>query len=79
MTASPASLDRRNSRSLRERLSGAAGLRGSQQKKVKLRRRELTYLLRNLAALIDNGLPLAKALAVLAKERSLRRRGECLL
>jgi type IV pilus assembly protein PilC len=38
-----------------------------------LRRSELTYLLRNLATLIDNGLPLAKALSVLARERSLRK------
>jgi type IV pilus assembly protein PilC len=61
-----------------KRVAGAVNLRSRQRKKIKLRRRELTYLLRNLAALIDNGLPLAKALAVLAKERSLRRRGELL-
>jgi type II secretory pathway component PulF len=40
-----------------------------QSKSIKLRRRELTYLLRNLSALLENGLPLTKALMVLAKER----------
>jgi type IV pilus assembly protein PilC len=79
MTATPTQLNRRGgSRSLIERLAIAANVRLAHRKKIKLRRRELTYLLRNLAALLDNGLPLAKALAVLAKERSLRRRGEML-
>lgn len=42
-------------------------------KPLKIRRRELTFLLRNLSTLVDNGLPLAKTLATLAEERSLRK------
>ena len=38
-----------------------------------IRRKELTFVLRNLATLVDNGIPLAKALATLCQERSLRK------
>jgi type IV pilus assembly protein PilC len=77
MTAGQTQLSRQGAAgSFVERLT--ANLQGGSRKRIKLRRRELTYLLRNLAALIDNGLPLTKAIGVLAKERSLRRRGELL-
>ena len=39
----------------------------------RIKRRDVTFVLRNLATLIDNGLSLAKSLATLAKERSLRK------
>jgi type IV pilus assembly protein PilC len=78
MTAPETPIARGASQPFWERLTSAATPRNGRRTKIKLRRRELTYLLRNLAALIDNGLPLAKALAVLAKERSLRRRGDLL-
>lgn len=39
----------------------------------RLRRRDLAFILRNLATLVDNGLSLAKSLSTLARERSLRK------
>jgi type IV pilus assembly protein PilC len=40
---------------------------------TKIRRRELTFVLRNMATLVENGLPLIKALQTLAQERSLKK------
>lgn len=40
---------------------------------VRIRRRDVTFLLRNLATLLENGLPLAKSLGILAQEKSLKR------
>lgn len=39
----------------------------------KVRRRDLTFILRNLSTLIANGVPLPKAIATLIAERSMRR------
>jgi type IV pilus assembly protein PilC len=50
----------------------------SPQRLTRLRRKELIYLLSNLGTLIDNGLPLAKALYTLQRERSLRRHASLL-
>jgi type IV pilus assembly protein PilC len=47
-------------------------------KSARLKGRELNFVLRNLATLIDNGLPLARSLATLAQERSLRRQAPLL-
>jgi type IV pilus assembly protein PilC len=46
---------------------------------VKLNRRDLTFLLRNLATLTENGLSLPKALGTLADERALEKHREILL
>ena len=61
------------------RLAGA-GLAFSRSKGVtpKMKRRELTFVLRNLATLIDNGLALPKALSTLARERALRKHSSML-
>jgi len=40
---------------------------------TKIKKTDLIFVLRNLATLVENGLPLPKALATLAKERSLRK------
>ena len=45
----------------------------------KIKRRELSFIFRNLATLIENGLSLPKALDTLAKERLLRKHGDVLL
>ncbi|HZZ73518.1 MAG TPA: type II secretion system F family protein [Pirellulales bacterium] len=39
----------------------------------KIKKRDLTFVLRNLATLVENGLPLPKALATLARERTLKK------
>ncbi len=70
MTSAPA----KPAASAWSRMEGLFASVGGAPKPVKLKRRELTYLFRNLATLLDNGLPLAKAIAVLEQERSLRRR-----
>jgi type II secretory pathway component PulF len=44
----------------------------------KIKRRELSFIFRNLATLIENGLSLPKALDTLAKERLLRKHGDVL-
>ena len=44
----------------------------------KIKRRELSFIFRNLATLIDNGLSLPNSLDTLAKERLLRKQGEVL-
>ena len=40
---------------------------------IKIKKKDLTFVLRNLATLVENGLSLPKALATLAKERSLKK------
>jgi len=45
---------------------------------AKLKDREFVYLLRNLATLTENGVPLPKALATLAEERALEKHREML-
>ena len=45
----------------------------------KIRLRELSFILRNLATLIENGLSLPKSLDTLARERSLRKHADVLL
>ena len=49
--------------SLRQKTTGSA----------KWKRRDLMYVLRNLATLVDNGLALPKALSTLARERALKK------
>ncbi len=44
----------------------------------KLKRRELAFILRNLATLVSNGLSLSKSLDTVAREHSLRRHGDML-
>ncbi len=44
---------------------------GSAADGLKIKRRDLVYILRNLATLVDNGLSLPKSLATIAKEKSL--------
>jgi len=46
---------------------------GGGSDKVKLKRRDLSFILGNLATLVENGVSLPKALATLAQERSLQR------
>ena len=55
-------------RSLHEIKIGGGGKKGEA---VKIDRKNLAYLLRNLATLVSNGLSLSKALATMSKERSL--------
>ncbi len=43
---------------------------------TKIKKKVLTFVLRNLATLVENGLSLPKALATLAKERSLKKYAE---
>ncbi|NQT37591.1 MAG: type II secretion system F family protein [Planctomycetes bacterium] len=50
----------------------------SRSAEPKLKRRELAFILRNLATLVSNGLSLAKSLDTLARERSLRKHTEML-
>lgn len=61
------------------RIAGA-GLSFGRSKAItpKMKRRELTFVLRNLATLIDNGLALPKALSTLARERALRKHSSML-
>lgn len=49
------------------------GGKGTSKKVHAIRRRELTFILRNLATLIENGVSLPKALATIAKEKTLER------
>ena len=66
--------------------SGAAGpgwfkcslTRSASATDLKIKRRELAFIFRNLATLIDNGLSLPKSLDTLAKERVLRKHGDLL-
>lgn len=53
--------------------SGSTHQRSDDPATIKLRRRDITFLFRNLATLLQNGLPMARALTTLSKERSLRR------
>ena len=56
---------------------GLTGSASASDRKIK--RRELSFIFRNLATLIDNGLSLPKSLDTLAKERLLRKHGDVLL
>ncbi|MEX2121100.1 MAG: type II secretion system F family protein [Pirellulales bacterium] len=56
--------------SIRAALGG--GSTGTAAPNPRIRRHELTFLLRNLATLIDNGVPLTRSLATLARERTLK-------
>ncbi len=56
-------------KALRAQHSGTAKSRTS----VRIPRRDLIFVLRNLATLVENGMPLTRSLATLAQERSLRR------
>ena len=40
---------------------------------IRIPRKDLTFILRNLATLLDNGLPLPRSLATLSQERAVRR------
>jgi type IV pilus assembly protein PilC len=48
-----------------------AGLGHQKSSRWKIRQRDLAFILRNLATLVHSGLPLPKAIATLARERSL--------
>ncbi|MEX2559273.1 MAG: type II secretion system F family protein [Pirellulales bacterium] len=56
--------------SIRAALGGASTAAAAPNPRI--RRHELTFLLRNLATLIDNGVPLTRSLATLARERTLK-------
>ena len=56
---------------------GVTGIASASDRKIN--RRELSFMFRNLSALIDNGLSLPKSLETLAKEHLLRKHGEILL
>lgn len=61
-------------RSLPASASAASRSRGaSPRAKLKIKRRDLTFILRNLATLLDNGLPLARSLATLTQEKALKK------
>jgi len=49
------------------------GLFGAKEKSLSIRKDDITFVFRNLATLIDNGVPLPKALGALADERALER------
>ena len=54
------------------------GITGSRKKTEKFKSHELTFILRTLSTLLDNGVSLPKALATLAKEETLAKHGEVL-
>ncbi len=69
----------RQQSSLLEKLHGIKfGGDASDPAKMKVRLRDLKFLLGNLAMLLENGLPLSKALSTLARERSMRRHAKML-
>src|SRR5204863_9264850 len=46
---------------------------GGASQKVKIKKRDMIFILRNIATLTENGLSLPKALETICKEKSLRR------
>src|SRR6185436_11049097 len=51
---------------------------GGSTKKVKIKKRDLIFILRNIATLTENGLSLPKALETICKEKSLKKYSEML-
>ena len=56
-----------------EATSFFAGLFGKKEQSLSIKKDDITFVFRNLATLIDNGVPLPKALGALADERALER------